>query len=321
MLTITRSVLYRFRCLPVWRVITTVICFLLFARHAAAGWWITEQKDDRFGNKAIQSIFIEGSQVRIEHQTSTFIFDVSQRHVTVIFPRQMVFWQGVADTLKQGFIRSVEQQMLMLIAEMPEHEQEKARPEFERMVNSLRHPVVDTALFSRFQLVKRDSVMQISGFPSEHFHLLFDTAVVEQLWFTQAVQPYAGISLDTLQALMQLFSRPSLLGAARESPAWKSLAANGLLMRSVVKTDIGEHVMEVTQVKKLPIREDFFLPPPGYRLVTTEEAVQIMLGENHGPSNPSSLPDADTWKPMLPKPVTKDRAVKPPSQSTMPEMD
>lgn len=282
---------------------------LLFAAMPAtifAGWWITETKSDRFGNNATQNIFIEGQCIRIEKASSTFIFDLSKSEVTLVFPNKLVYWKGSADSLKAAFVLAVEQQLTMMLAQMPEYERDKMKPEMDKLFSELRDDTVDTATLNRFSLHCTDSVMDIGSFKAVKYHLLFDTTRIEEVWISKENQPYHEISLDQLNALMRLFSRPTLYSSARLSKAWKSEFGSGLLVKSVVTTPFGPNVMEVSQAKELHIRDDFFLPPDSYRQIRSTEAVQIMLGESeksavlHGTNE-------EEWKPILPKPVKTPR--------------
>ncbi len=294
-----------------------LVLFGVFPASVLAGWWITENKLDRFGNSAIQSIFIQGQRIRIEKSSSTFIFDLSKHEVTLVFPNKLVYWQGSADSLKAVFISTVEQQIVMMLAQMPEYERDKAKPEMEKLFAELREDSVDTVTLAKFSLHGTDSVMAIGKFMAEKYHLFYDTAMIEEVWISKEIKPYQNISLDQLNALMRLFSRPTLYSSARLSQAWKSEFGQGLLMKSVVKTPFGFNVMQVSQVKILEIRDDFFLPPDSYRQIRSTEAVQLMLGEKEKSSVLHGTP-ADDWKPILPRPIKS--STKQPGHPTFPEV-
>lgn len=293
-----------------WTRFFFIVAALLYAGFSMAGWLIVEKKEDRFGNFQMQSLFIEGQKVRVENQTSTFIFDLLSEEVTIIFPRQLVYWSGSSDTLKQQFISTIEQQTLIMIEQLPEQEREKARKEFDNLLIEMKSSEVDTTLLKRFSIESTDSVATILNLSSHKNLLKLDTMELEQIWITHQIRPYSGISLHKLNTMMRLFSRPTALSAARESDAWVNAINEGLVMRSVLKTPYGPNVMEVIQVRETPVREEFFLPPPTYRQVGTSEVINIMMGE--GTVIQSGSTEEDGWKPLLPAISPKKERLLPP---------
>ncbi len=297
----------RFVALKIWprRLASLLLLvFFGFSNFAAfAGWWITETKSDRFGNNATQNIFIEEQKLRFEKASSTFIFDLQKNEVTLIFPTKTVYWQGQADSLRATFIQTIQQQLQMMLGQMPEYEREKAQPEIDKLFAEMRDDTIDTAVLAKFSMRQTDSVSEINGLKAAKYQLFYDTAMIESVWISKEVAPYQAISFDHLNKMMRLFSRPTLYSSARMSDAWRLAVEQGLLMQSVVETSFGPNVMEVSQVKELKIRDDFFDPPSTYRQIQSTEAVQIMLGEAEKSSVLHGKPEDEIWKPILPKPV------------------
>lgn len=292
------------------------ICILFLSFSCRAGWLITEKKEDKFGNFSSQSLIIEGQRVRIEHSTSTFIFDLEKKIVTLVFPGQLVSWSGSADSLKHHFLRSVEQQIMVMVEQMPEAERERNRAELNGMIEEMRLGEQDTSLLSRFSIISTDSVAELLGHPTRKYLLKIDSLTIEQLWVTHAVQPYQTVSLTQLNAMMRLFSRPTLLSTARSTEAWMNLIAGGVVMRSVLDTPLGPNVMEVIQLRETAIREDFFLPPEHYRKIGIAEVINIMMGESGIAVTPSA--EDEEWRPLLPVPKPGTPRKEPP-KTTFPD--
>lgn len=263
----------------------------------SAGWLIVEKKEDRFGNFSMQSLFIEQQKVRIENPTSTFIFDLDNENVTLIFHQQLVYWSGSAAMLKDEFMTSIEQQVGVMMEQMTEQERDKARIEFDQLLLEMRKGAADSLVFNRFSVIQSDSVAEILGHKARQHFLLMDTIVIEEVWITNEIQPYHSISFEKLTNMMQLFSRPSVLSVARQSEVWEKVIKNGVVLRSVIKTPFGKNIMEVAQLRETPIRAEVFLPPDTYRKVITTEAIAIMMGDG-AVISPKSVVE-DDWKPML----------------------
>lgn len=273
------------------------VLIIIYPVTLSAGWLIVEKKEDRFGNFSMQSLFIEQQKVRIENPTSTFIFDLSKENVTLIFHQQLVYWSGSAALLKDEFIASIEQQIVVMMEQMPQQERDKAKIEFDQLLLEMRKGAADSLVLNRFSVMQSDSVSEILGHKARQHFIMVDTTVIEEVWISDEIQPYQSISFEKLTAMMQLFSRPNVLSAARQSRAWEQAIKNGIVLRSVIKTPFGKNVMEVAQLRETPIRAEVFLPPDAYRKVIATEAIAIMMGDDAIVSPKSAA--EDEWKPML----------------------
>lgn len=259
------------------------------------GWHIVEKREDRFGNFSVQSTFISGQLLRIENFTSAYIFDMEKSLTTIIFPKQMVFWSGHHDSLREALFSAMGIQIQMMISQLPENEREGAELEFGKMLAELRNPVIDSLLPANFHILKTDSVSRFGGFLCQKYVFKFDTLALEELWITSEVKPYAGIDMQRLNRMMRIFSKPTLLSVFRETNEWLYLIQHGLVMRSVIPVSIGRSTMQVEKVQKTNIPLTFFEPPENYRGIGMEEVIRIIMGEED-----AIKLDNETNRPILP---------------------
>lgn len=248
------------------------------ARAMAGGWLIVEQKSDRFGNFGMQSTIISGQRIRIEHQTSTFIFDLESNQTTVVLPQQKVFWSGHHDSLGEALYRQLDIQIGLMIAQLPEKERDKASQEIQTLHAIMRSQRPDSLLPDHFRIVAIDSLKQILNFNCSKYLFMVDSITIEEIWVTDNIKPWEHIDLRRLNHMMRLFSKPNLYSAYRVSDEWLAMLGNGLLMRSVAITSLGSSVMEVSAVKQINVREEVFLPPSDYRRAGIEEMLNILMG-------------------------------------------
>lgn len=248
------------------------------ARATAGGWLIVEQKSDRFGNFGMQSTIISGQKIRIEHQTSTFIFDLESYQTTVVLPRQKVFWSGHHDSLGHALYHQLDIQIGLMIAQLPEKERDKASEEMRALNALMRSHRPDSLLPDHFRIVATDSLKQILNYNCSKYLFQVDSITIEEIWITTHIKPWEHIDLRRLNHMMRLFSKPNLYSAYRVSDEWLALLGNGLLMRSVAITSLGNSVMEVSAVKQMNVRDEVFLPPSDYRRAGKEEMINILMG-------------------------------------------
>lgn len=281
--------------------VSLFLCFLVFflPGYVWGGWWIVERSEDRFGNFSSQSLFIQGQKMRVENPTSVFIFNLETDEISLVFSKQMIFWSGKSDSLKQKFLYKVEHQMRMMIEQIPLYEREKALPELERMLAELKSGEVDSLLLQKFTFAAVDSTLTIAAHAARKYQVSYDSAVIEEVWITHDIQPYAGISLVNLNQMMRLFSRPTVFSAARECKGWLDIMHDGLMMKSAVYTALGQSTSQVMQVKEVKVRDEFFMPPPDYKAVSADEITGIMLGDDKATNLRKATTD-EVWKPLLP---------------------
>lgn len=269
-----------------------VILLFLFPANLWADWYIVEKREDDFGNFSVQSVFISDQKIRIEQATSSFVFDVETQRMWLLFPKQMVYWEGAHDSLSDGIFDAIENQMRSMMARMPEEEQRAFEEELLIIKEGMKNAVADSALPVNTAIRETDSMRNILGYNADLFEFIIDSLVVERIWITHDVNPFAEIPLKQLHAMMRIFSKPSLLSTLRESAIWLELLQDGLVMRSEIPESPGKSRMQVEIVREVPIPASFFLPPEDYRKTGVHEIIQIMMGDENpvaAPSVPSPL--------------------------------
>ncbi|MBK9291045.1 MAG: hypothetical protein IPM52_05410 [Bacteroidetes bacterium] len=267
--------------LPVYsiRILLWLIVFFVSGQsYLHAGWLIVEQKSDRFGNFGMQSTMISGNKVRIEHQTSSFIFDLDSNQITVILPRRKIYWKGNHDTLGSALFHHLDLQIGMMIAQMPEKEREKASVEMQSLMALMRSSRPDSLLPEHFRIVSADSTKRIGEYLCHKYLFMVDTMLLEEIWVTREIQPWQGIDLKRLNQMMRLFSKPNLYTAYRVSDEWLSMLSGGMLVRSVAPNSLGGSVVEVSMVRQTGMRGEVFLPPADYRRAGVEEMLNVLMG-------------------------------------------
>jgi hypothetical protein len=264
------------RFIGLYFILITALQQTLWAKEG--GWLIVEQKSDRFGNFGMQSTIISGQKIRIEHQTSTFIFDLESNKTTVILPQQRVFWCGNHDSLGQALFRQMEIQIEVMIAQLPENEREKASEEIRAYTSLMRSHSPDSILPDHFRIIAADSLKQILNYQCSKYLFLVDSIVIEEIWVTENIKPWEHIDLRRLNHMMRIFSKPNLYTAYRVSNEWLTMLSKGLLMRSVAINSLGNSIMEVSSVRQMNVREDVFMPPLDYRRAGMDEMLNILMG-------------------------------------------
>ncbi len=242
-----------------------------------AGWLIIELNEDKFGNSSMQSTFIQDQKIRIETFNSTIIIDLDSSLLSFILPDRKVYWQGKPEVLRDGIFSALENQLAVMMAQMPDKEREAAQKELELLRNPADADSLENQFYEMISINETDETDSIAGYIAQKYMVVIDSTAFEQVWFTRQVKPYAHIDLKQMHHLIKIITKPGIVNTYRASDAYLELINDGLVLRSVIPTSMGDSVSEVYSIREADIPTDFFLPPQGYRPIGLTEFVQISL--------------------------------------------
>ena len=244
-----------------------------------AGWFIVEKSEDRYGNFSFQSIFIQDGKMRIENNQSIILLDVNSGKMTLIFSDKSTYWTGSYDTLRTSIIHHFETQLKISIAQLPYQERESAEADFDSIILVMKSDTLIKRLPSGIKFTPYDSVLTISGYKANGFQVMIDSNVNERIWITKQVAPYQSIDLQKVAAMTQIFTKPSIVSFYRQSEEWFDLIKNGIILKSVIPTPLGENTSITESIREVLIPAELFQSPVGYRQITVEELINYTMDD------------------------------------------
>lgn len=252
----------------------------LVLKSQQSGWFIIEQQEDRFGNFSSQSVFIQDQQLRIENAESVFLLDLANDTLTLVFPEQKIYWHGRPQQLREAILNRLKQQVEEILARLPEYIRAEADSSFRKDLKFFESGKQLTDSLLPIKTEKKASIDTILGHPTIQYTFYLDSVLLETIWITEEINPYAGIDRIALRKMTNIFQPPTRVAAHRESELYQQLVKNALVMRSVIPTPIGESTTEIKQISSIHIPEAFFLPPPDYKNALIEEVISITMDQD-----------------------------------------
>ncbi len=253
---------------------------LLIYGTTIAGWVITEQSTDPYGNKFIQTIFIQDNLIRYETPSSIAIIDLKNNYITIIFSQFKVFWSGTIDELKKSSLETYKQQIDEILAGLPPSE----RKELESLYSEIEQQMMDTTDFvlsKKFELAKTNDRQEILGYNSIKYNVIADSNVIESLWHTTEIQPYNNINIESMLSFMKHLNPASDKGILTQMDSYFNLLKSGMLLKSVeFLPDSNKYEVIVTNIRDIEILPDFFLPPKNYRKAALLDILSLMPAIN-----------------------------------------
>lgn len=282
--------------------IWTTLLFLAFAQTAEAGWVITTQSSDSFGNKSFSTTFIQDSIIRIDKPTSISIINFNKKLITLIFAQHRAYWRGTAEDLNKTTAEMAEGQLTKLLAYAPEQKKQAIKQALESFKKAQSKPDSLRA-FPRVTVRKISRKDTLLGYPSVEYEVIIDSIVKQQVWITQSVKPYHEANIERIIAFSRAMNPFTIQTSLSRSKDYMRLLEEGFVLKSVnYSTDGNKLVTEVTKVRKMNIPRAIFQIPPGY-VKTSLENIMILDMKNNI-LNPKNLtPDdgsTDDGLPQLP---------------------
>lgn len=290
----------------IFSLLVVVLATFFIPLKAAAGWFIIEQQDDGLGNFGSQAVFIQGQLLRIENEKSVFIVNLESEQITLIFPGHQLFWTGHPDSLRKAISDRLEQQIEVLLAQMPPGMRKENDSNFSAQLARFRSGefVPDSSI--QFEIKKLPETDSVLNYPTSTVEFYADSVLLERIWTTQAVNPYAEIDKQKLARLFSLFNPPSRVSAHRSYKEYQTITSSQFVLKSLIPTPYGSSVTEVKTLVNRDIPLSLFEPTEDYRPALLERILEITMGEDKKESeNPFKNP-ADI-KPKSPVPVMPPR--------------
>ena len=263
------------------------IILLIFTSHCLlAGWVITEERTDYYGNKAVQTTFIQDNLIRHETQKSIAIIDLDKKLITIVFSQYKLYWKGTTQELKESTLDAYESQMERLRVGL----NESARIEFDSIFNNLKNQLLDTT--SRFpdlsvEVLQTEEEEEIMGYRCKKYNVLIDSVLTESIWHTNEIKPYNDINLKNMISFMNQLTPNSGKGSLNQTNEYLDLMKSGVMLKSIeyAGNDTAYEV-KVTKLREIGIIRDFFEPPPSYRAASFTDILNLM---------PVRKTDYDEW--------------------------
>ena len=253
-----------------------LILLLIIPSVSYAGWVITEESTDSFGNKLVQTVFIQNNLIRYETPSSIAIIDLNTNFITIVFSQYKVFWSGTIDELKVSSLETYKKQMEEIISSLPPSE----RVEFDSIYLEIEKQILDTStnIPSRnFELVETNNEEEILGYKAIKYNILSDSIVIESIWHTTDVQPYNDVNIHRMLAFMNQLNSSSGKAILTQLDEYFNLVKSGMLLKSVEYLPDGRtYEAIVTNIRDVNIVADFFLPPKNYRNTTLSDILDLM---------------------------------------------
>ncbi len=279
------------------------LLFLTYAQPVKAGWVITTQSKDSFGNKSFSTTFIQDSIIRIDKPTSISIINFNRKLVTLIFAQHRAYWQGTAEELYKTTTEMAEQQLTKLLAYAPEQKRQEIKQALESFRKNQTKPDSLKA-FPEVTVRNTDQTDTLLGYPSTEYEIIIDSVVRQRVWVTQKVKPYHEADVHRIMAFGNAMNPFSIENNLSRNKDYMKLLEEGFILKSVNNSSGGNKLItKVTRVKKMNIPQAIFQVPPGYVLTSLENVMILDMKNNI--LNPKNIaPDdgsADDGLPELPR--------------------
>ncbi len=284
-----------------WKTAITSILFFILVPFSVvkAGWYITEQSHDKFGNRSFSSIFIRDSIIRFDHPTSISIMNLNDTSVTLIFAQHRAYWHGTVAQLNRATSQMALEQLTKLLAYAPEQKKQEIKKAIAAFKKKQSTP--DSLQQSpKVQVVNTGKSDTLLGYRATLYNIVIDSTLKQKVWVTRKVHPYHDTDINKILSFSRAMSPFAIENSLGHSKAYMALLRSGYILKSInYSSDGNTLVTTVTQIKKTKIPPAIFQVPPGY-VESSLENIMILDMKNNILKPQNIAPDDDVPSGGLP---------------------
>ena len=262
------------------RKISYVVLFFLMLTgfHAKAGWVITEQTQNQYGNKTFQTTFIQNHFLRFDTPTLVSILNMKNDKIILLFPQDKAYWEGTAADLKEEFHEIMAKQLRLMIQHAPDKQKDTLEKAYQHFIS----PKSDSLLpHPKVVLQNTGKTATMLKHPVQQYKIEIDSVLVEKIWLTQSVKPYAGIDLQKALKLANAINPLSSRQSIPVTPEYLNTLKNGaILERTFYERGEKPKVLKVMEIRKVKIIETLFEIPANYVLMDIEQVMHMDMGRD-----------------------------------------
>jgi hypothetical protein len=233
-------------------------CLTAFGVSAARAGWIIEQIDGDFP-EAVQTFYFQGGRARVEGLLGSafFLVDIHRREAYLVDEAAGRYAGGPIAEVAAAFRK--ERGGLRIRGDDPEPQESPAR---EPVIIDGQPAVV------MLRVEKSDVGESLAGFATEHYRVIFDDEVIEEIWVAPALDVAPGGGVTPFALLFEDMTGGWELSAEfppryEEQPSYRQVLSSGYPMRRI-RYYVGESITtEVRRVAEKELPGEIFNLPPG----------------------------------------------------------
>ena len=252
-----------------------LIFIILLSNFAFAGWVITEESTDSYGNKQIQTTFIQDNFIRHETLSSIAIIDLEKKIITIVFSEYRVYWSGTTQELKMNSIAAYDKQMEEMLIGLPPD----AKKELDSIYTDIKRQMLDTTYqeLKNIKVIETLEKEEILGYNAVKYNIEVDSNVVESVWHTTDIKPYGDIDIDYMISFMKQLNPISGQGSISQTEEYLNLLRSGMLLKSIeYYSSTKQQEVRVSNIREIDIIPEFFKPPENYRESSFSDILYLM---------------------------------------------
>lgn len=258
-----------------------VLALFFISSKVYAGWVISEETTDSFGNKSYQTIFIQGDMIRFETPISISIFNLKQQKITLIFAQHQAYWQGTARELRKQIFEMANRQMQELIQHSPAYQQDTLRKLYKNSMRNQDSANDTLPVPPEISILKTGKSKTILGHLARLYEIHKDTLVLEKIWVSDKINPFSKLNLSNMIALTRVIDPFSAGPYGFRSKEYIKLFYHGLVLKRIRFLPNGtEQISTVKKIRNIKINEAIFEIPAEYHQSNIQQIMLMDLNNN-----------------------------------------
>jgi len=238
---------------------------LLFSTsHLWAGWKIIIQENED-GYQEVVNYFIDKDVIKISNRSMDFIYDKSEKRIVIINHEIKSFFMGNFDEYNNQLNDLYDIKENKTDAVLPKSYIQHFDELLSRNISNYQNDNIRTNPSIKINPVRGNE--RIAEYNANEFQILFDTSLIEKIWFSQDIQITEVDILEAYRFFRGISSEGLSHAKFINTQEYEQLSYNGFPMKIRNYDNYGMEVYsyEVVLVQEMEFdTEEIFSPPSNY---------------------------------------------------------
>jgi len=232
----------------------------MFPALASAG-WVSEWENTAIHNGERQdpersTMRLDGNKMRIDQAEISSIFDYGKRQMTLLNPKQRLYWSGSVDEYSEQTAKSRNASLRRRIGEVADKE-----VDFKVDLNDL----------PEIKVERTDEAKTVAGYSTLKYVILVNDELFQEVWLTEEINTNDELDVGKYLDYQRRNSARMIGNSAKpfnalyRSKAYEELLKKGVALQTVVHHLAGGYERRALSFKKEDVDDGVYATPEGFR--------------------------------------------------------
>ncbi len=248
--------------------LSALTILLLISVQLMAGWVITSERDEGFGIKEIETIYIQDDKFKTATENDIVILNFKTEVIYLINPINQSYWSGTLSEFKTSMVNRIKSKMQNVIAieKVPAEHREMYEKMYQEIIDKIENEEINTG--TDLEVKETSDNMNIIGYSADKYQFWQEGILREDIWIAEKLKISDELNFEKFKQLFMSFTNVAPERSVEGSPKYLELVETGYPIKTVEYKENFKIVTTATNIEKKQIADSEFLPPSDYNEIS-----------------------------------------------------